>query len=95
MPALYVTDFGFMIGYRRGTEKERVGQGTVGRMAGLSRDRGQSSVIIRQGESENIMHGLAEGWAKGRAKVRTGERQDGGQQTRQSGGVTGAGHSGG
>ena len=36
-----------------------------------------------------MMKESAEGLAKGRAKVRTGDRQDGGQQIRQSAGVTG------
>ena len=48
-----------------------------------------------QGASQAMMDGLAEGWAKGRARLEHGDRQDVGQQIRQSGGVTGAGDSGG
>ena len=40
-------------------------------------------------ESQDTMNGLAGDGAKGRARVRAGDRQDGRQQTRRSGGVTG------
>ena len=50
----------------------------------VAETEGKAGLWAGQEGSQDIMNGLAEGWAKGRTRVITGDRQDGRQQMRQS-----------